>query len=46
MEARNAKIIEERSLGIELDPEIMRVFRNSNSVSSKYTDILLTLFFR
>ena len=35
MQARDAKIIEQRSLGIELDPDILRVFRNSTSVSSK-----------
>ena len=35
MQARDAKITQERSLGIELDPDILRVFRNSTSVSSK-----------
>ena len=35
MHARDARITEERNLGIELDPEILRVFRNSTAVSSK-----------
>ena len=35
MEARTAKITSERSLGIELDPEILRAFRASSAVSSK-----------
>mgnify|MGYP006228891045 CR=1 FL=1 len=35
MQARDAKITKEKSLGIELDPDILRVFRNSTSVSSK-----------
>ena len=36
MTARDARITEERQLGIELDPEILRVFRNSSAVSSKF----------
>ena len=36
MQARDAKITSERSLGIEMDPDILRVFRNSTAVSSKY----------
>ena len=35
MTARNTKITQERNLGIELDPEILRVFRQSTSVSGK-----------
>ena len=38
MQARDAKITSERSLGIELDPEILRVFRNSTAVSSKFDE--------
>ena len=37
MEDRNAKIKEDKDLGIDLDPEILRIFRASTSVSSKYT---------
>ena len=36
MTARDEKVARERSLGIELDPEILRVFRNSTAISSKY----------
>ena len=39
MQARDAKITQERSLGIELDPDILRVLRNSTAVSSKLTNI-------
>jgi hypothetical protein len=35
MTARDNKIKDEKNLGIDLDPEILRVFRNSTSVSSK-----------
>ena len=35
MHDRDERITRERNLGIELDPEILRVFRNSTSVSSK-----------
>ena len=35
MDERNAKIKEERDLGIDLDPEILRIFKASTSVSSK-----------
>ena len=44
MEARTAKITRERNLGIELDPEIMRAFRASTSVSSKWHAFDLTFF--
>ena len=40
MQARDAKIKEERNLGIDLDPEILRIFRNSTAVSSKYRFIV------
>ena len=35
MHARDEKIKNERNLGIQLDPEIMRAFRASSAVSSK-----------
>ena len=44
MEARNAKIKSDRNLGIELDPEIMRIFRASTSVSSKSILYMLISF--
>ena len=45
MEARTAKMTSERSLGIELDPEILRAFRASSAVSSKWHALDLTIIF-
>jgi len=36
MQARDQKIKDEKNLGIDLDPDILSVFRNSTAVSSKY----------
>jgi len=35
IDARNAGVIKEKNLGINLDPAIMQAFLNSSAVSSK-----------
>ncbi len=37
MQARNQKLMDERELGIEIDPEVFRCFQASTHISSKST---------
>ena len=40
IELRNAKVVKEHNMMIELDPEIAAIFNNSTAVSGKYLNHL------
>ena len=40
IEERNAKVVKEANMMIELDPEIAAIFNNSTAVSGKYLNYL------
>jgi len=43
IEERNEKHAESKNIMIEVDPEIARIFKNSNFVSCKYYNLLLLI---